>query len=470
MDELERIIVGRLFLQPDYSKLAHLDKSLFSSEKLRRIIAAVEESSKNGNKYDELLISQKTGIELSEIFGLTDGIHKISPENFIEHVKKLRQKKCWGKLFKITEEQKKLYLKGLSPDEAKLFKVFEEIKDTSSIIPHSPQPILTKLDTIEPERVEWLWHNRIPLRKITLLVGDPGDGKSFLTIYLTARVTTGTAWPEIGERTVPGSVLILTAEDGLADTVRVRADAAQADVSKIGIIEGVKDGQTEEFFNVLDHLPALEKAIKIMGDVRLIVIDPLTSYLGQMETNRTAPVRAALAPLAALAEKHNVAVVAVSHLNKNEAMRAIYRTTGSLAFTAAARAVWAVVRDPEDESKRRRFFTPLKTNLSIDPTTLAFTIEDAAVIFESSPVDVTAEDAMSPEGSKESGLVVEACSWLKEALEDGPITSRTILKMGEDNGYSEATLRRAKKRINIVVAKKGFSEGGEWLWRLDNGE
>ena len=238
-----------------------------------------------------------------------------------------------------------------------------------------PGPILISLDSIEPEPVQWLWHNRIPLGKLSLIVGDPGNGKSFLLIYLAAHITTGEAWSDFCSPIQKGSVVILTAEDGLADTVRVRADAAGADVSRIKILEGIinKEGE-QEYFNLVEHLPALEQAIKKTNDVLLVGIDPITAYLGIIDSHKNSSVRGALAPLASLAEKYKTAVIGITHLNKKIDTHAIYRPMGSLAFTAAARSVWAVARDENDETMNRRFFSPLKTNLSKNTNSHSFSI------------------------------------------------------------------------------------------------
>jgi len=332
-------------------------------------------------------------------------------------------------------------------------------------IPHTA--IITPLDSITPRPVRWLWPNRIPSGKLSLLVGDPGEGKSFLSIYVATRVTRGESWPDTEILSRRGSVIIMTAEDGLADTVRIRADAARADVSKIKILEGIlnRDGE-REFFNLNEHLSALEYAMQNTEDLRLVVIDPIAAYLGMLDSHKNSLVRGTLAPIAALAERYEVAVMAISHLNKNTAIEAIYRTMGSLAFVAAARAVWAVSRDKNDETRDRRFFTPIKTNLSINPTTLAFRIVNNRVIFENHPVEINPEDALSNERREETSALGQAVNWLREALEDGPIPSVDIFRMARENHISDATLRRAKDRLGGESYKEGIAQDGRWLWRL----
>lgn len=342
-----------------------------------------------------------------------------------------------------------------------------EIIDSADEPEDGIKPILIDLDSIQPEPVEWLWFNRIPVGKLSLIVGDPGTGKSFLTIYMASHITTGEPWPDIGAPILKGSVIILTAEDGLADTVRKRADASGADVQKIRILEGViTKNEEQEFFNLIDHLPALEQAVIKTDDVRLIIIDPITSYLGKIDSHKNSQVRGVLAPLSNLAEKHKIAIVAVSHLNKSTVLQAIYRTMGSLAFAAAARSVWAISNEEDDSGSIRRLFMPLKTNLSVNPTSLAFKIIDSKVIFDKDPLDLDIEETLSGEGKKDKSALIDAKTWLKEALREGPIRSTEIFRMAKENEISTATLRRAQKELRIEAYKEGILEKGKWYWKL----
>jgi putative DNA primase/helicase len=327
------------------------------------------------------------------------------------------------------------------------------------------------LDSVEPEAVEWLWSNRIPLGKLSLIVGDPGEGKSYLSLYKASRITTGRSWPDIEDPITKGSVILLTAEDGIADTVRVRADLMNADLEKIHIIQGRENPKKEEleFFDLDRHLGILESNIKKIGDVRLVIIDPVTAYLGKLEDSRNTTIRSVLAPVASLAERTRISIIGITHLNKDVTKNAIYRAMGSVAFVAAARAVWAIQRDREDETKQRRFFLPLKSNLSINPTTLAFSIGNEGVIFEPHPVDITADEALSiNEEQEEHGALQDAMEWLKQALEDEPIAATDIYRMAEENRISARTLQRAKKRIKVEAYKEGMAKDRKWYWKLAN--
>jgi putative DNA primase/helicase len=235
-----------------------------------------------------------------------------------------------------------------------------------------PRPVTVCLANVQPEPLHWLWPGRIPLGKLTLIAGDPGLGKSFVTLDVAARVSSGTPWPDLpDEETASGSVILLSAEDDLADTIRPRLDAAGADAARVVALKGVllPESAGVTHFSLAMDIPQLEEVILQVEDVRLVVIDPVTAYLGRADGHKNAEIRGLLAPLAELASAHRVSVVCVTHLNKAAGTKALYRAMGSLAFAAAARAVWLVTRDKDDPA--RRLMLPAKMNLAPEVTGLA---------------------------------------------------------------------------------------------------
>ena len=182
------------------------------------------------------------------------------------------------------------------------------------------QPVLQRMADVKPVALDWLWPGRIPMGRITLLVGRPGEGKSFLTTYMASRVSTGSPWPD-GASCPHGSVILICAEDGAGDTIRPRLDAHWADVQQIHLLSMVRhvghDGQCTEIMFTLADLPALEAALKAVADCKLIVVDPIGSFMGgRTDTYRDNEVRSVLAPVAALAERYGPAVVVVAHRRK----------------------------------------------------------------------------------------------------------------------------------------------------------
>jgi RecA-family ATPase len=204
------------------------------------------------------------------------------------------------------------------------------------------------LKDVEPTEVKWVWPGRIPCGKLTLLVGDPGLGKSFVTLDGGSRISRGRLWPD-GEQAPLGAVIVLSAEDGRADTIRPRVDVLGGDPAKIAVLAAIKQGDAERPFSLAADLPVLEATITAVQAV-LVVIDPLSAYLGKTDSFKDAEVRGLLTPLAALAEKTGVAILAIMHLTKNPAQRAIYRAPGTIGFAAAARVMLAVAAPRQPRS------------------------------------------------------------------------------------------------------------------------
>lgn len=325
---------------------------------------------------------------------------------------------------------------------------------------------------VKPEPIRWLWPGRIALGKVTLLVGDPGLGKSLVTIALAAHVSRGTSWPVDHAQCQRGKVLILSAEDDPADTIRPRLDVADADPSQIHLLKAIRgiDLKTGEpvtrMFSLKRDLVALSAELERLRDVRLVVVDPVSAYLDGTDSHTNADVRALLAPLAELAARHQVAFVAVSHLNKGGQQSALYRVTGSLAFVAAARAVYAVLKAPDDP--RRRLILPVKNNLAPDSSGVAYAIGQAAngspvLEWEPDPVTITAEEALAPvEPDEDRSERDEAAEWLRGALADGPKRTKELMRDARAYGIAERTLQRARRTIGAVVERDGF--GGHCRW------
>ena len=190
-----------------------------------------------------------------------------------------------------------------------------------------------------------------------MLAGHPGLGKSQLALAIVSIVTTGGRFPVNGARAECGSAVILSAEDDAEDTIRPRLDAVGADLARCRVVGAVHDRDDTgrdhmRGFSVVDDMPRLATALAEIGDAVLVIVDPITAYLGATDSHRNAEVRSALTPLTHLAAEHRVAVLAISHLRKSLEGEAIPRVSGSLAFVAAARAAYVVTRDPANENRR----------------------------------------------------------------------------------------------------------------------
>jgi archaellum biogenesis ATPase FlaH len=345
--------------------------------------------------------------------------------------------------------------------------------------------VYTCIANVRPEAVKWLWPGRIPLGELTMIVGDPGLGKSQICASLASIVTNGGLWPVDRTPCEPGSVLILSAEDNIKHTIRPRLDAAGADVSKCHTLEAVKrygdDGsQYEGSFNLAEDLAKLAVLMDHLQDIRLVIIDPVSAYLGGTDSHKNAEVRGMLAPLTALAGSRKAAIVLVSHLTKSQSASALMRVQGSIAFAALCRAVWGVTRD--HDSQTRRLFMPLKNNLGQDKTGLAYEIEStflegiaededqiatSRIMWETQPVEMGADEAFGAALShEERSEVDDAKAFITETLSEGPVKASEVARLAKAAGHSHMTMARAKKAMRIVSAREGFGPGSVWFWRL----
>jgi hypothetical protein len=203
---------------------------------------------------------------------------------------------------------------------------------------------LVTLDTITPEAVNWLWPDRIPIGKLTQIAGDPGVGKSFLSLKIASALSRGEALPGNKKPQSPSSTLILSIEDGYGDTMRPRVDAMGGDPSKIII---PKRG----FIPSTMSIERLERWVKKTGPA-LVIFDPIISFTGRADTSKASEVRAFLSPLMVLAETYSFACIIIVHLNKQGGSKAIYRGNGSIDFVAACRSAFLVAEDPEQPERR----------------------------------------------------------------------------------------------------------------------
>ncbi len=231
------------------------------------------------------------------------------------------------------------------------------------------------LSEVAPRRVEWLWAGRVPKGKLTLLESDPGTGKSAMIMDLAARVSSGRDMPDGTRGGAAAGVVILSAEDDLADTVRPRLDAAGGDTSRILALTTNGDEAGDRLPSLPEEIPLIEQGIERVG-AELVIIDPLVAYFGgKIDSHRDQDVRRVLAALAALAGRTGAAVLVVRHLNKAGGGNPLYRGGGFIGIIAAARSGLLLAKDPENEDLR--VLAVNKGNLAKPAQNLAFLLEEA---------------------------------------------------------------------------------------------
>jgi hypothetical protein len=340
-----------------------------------------------------------------------------------------------------------------------------------------PAARLIRASTLTSRPIEGLWDGRVPLGMLSLFGGDPGLGKSFVTLDLASAVSRGAPAPHGDTPDDPGSVILMSAEDDPARVIVPRLQAAGADLAKIHILESIVISEgIEALPSLRTDMLTIEEAVRGVPDCRLIVVDPVSAYLDGIDDHKNAPLRGVLSPLKALAERLNVAVVLVTHLAKGGGANAKYRAIGSIAYVGAARAYSLFVRDPDDPTGRRVLMLHGKANLGPPPPGLAYVIEDRGdgpgVEWLAETIDKDADtilreiaEAEAQAGDRARSAVRRDCEdWLRQLLAVGPKGAEEVFAQGREAGYSQDQLQRAKVAIGAKSAKKSFGKG--WAWTL----
>jgi putative DNA primase/helicase len=328
-------------------------------------------------------------------------------------------------------------------------------------------PVVVSAADLAPMRVDWLWKGYIPRGAVTILDGDPGLGKSTLTMDLAARVSRGWVMPPApGEATVrdPASVMVLTAEDDASRTIRPRLEAAGADLARVHFWEMTLDESPEPTI-LPDHLPQIEEEID-RTVAALVILDPLMAYFaGSVDTNKDADVRRVLCRFKEMAERTDAAVLVVRHLNKLVGGSALYRGGGSIGIIGAARSALLLGRHPDDSDVL--VLAPVKCNWCQMPEALAFSHESVGEtnrLAWAGEVALTADDVVTAPIEPRRGAIEKAEEFLLNKLSAGPVTHSQILSEAGAAGVSKRTLNRAKANLRIRSDKTDF--GGGWAWSL----
>ena len=310
---------------------------------------------------------------------------------------------------------------------------------------------LINMQDVEVEEVKWLIYPFIPYGKITIIQGDPGEGKTTLVLQIIARLTKGESIVN-EEAKEPINVIYQTAEDGLADTIKPRLLSADADCSKVLVIDDKDTPLTMRDVR-------LEQAI-VETNAKLIVLDPIQGFLGaDVDMHRANEIRPVMKHISELAEKYKCAIILIGHMNKSSMGKSAYRGLGSIDFQAAARSVLIVGRIKDEPEIR--VVCQTKSSLAPEAKSLAFRLSEENGFGWIGDYDVTADDLLS--GSAKGKKKQMAMEFLENTLADGQMPYTELLELAKQKGISEKTLRNAKDELGI----KAKRANNQWYWCLD---
>jgi DNA polymerase-1 len=347
--------------------------------------------------------------------------------------------------------------------------------------------IVTNLISVTPRSIRWLWLNNLARGALELLAGMPSVGKSQIQCQYVACATTGRDWPDGAPGIIPCNVIMLTAEDNTDNTLVPRLIAAGADLGRIKELKAIRRNGREELFLLGEDLAVLEQLIRDWGNVGLVTIDPITSYMGHaknFDSHRATDVRSQLSPLKVLAERTDVAISAVTHPAKNASQRALDHFIGSQAFIAAARLGHLCVEEMEEgengkkQPTGRRLFTDAKPGIKARQPTLVYRVEvvdtncldpdtnlpiKAPVIRWEGESELTADEAIAASKPTKSAYG-EVREFLREILAAGPVSVKIIVERGDERKFSYDQLKRGKRLLNVTAYKQSMN--GPWMWAL----
>ena len=305
--------------------------------------------------------------------------------------------------------------------------------------------------SIHKGELKWLWYPYIPLGKITLVQGDPGDGKSMFMLHLIACITNGSPLPDgtiLNER---HTVIYQCSEDGKEDTIKPRLLSLKADCKKVAFISEEGDPLTIED-------PRIETAL-IETKAKLLIFDPIQAYMpSENDMQNAVRMRFLMKKLSGLAEKYNCAVVLIGHMTKQQGTKNLYRGLGSIDLAAIARSVLMIERDREDPDIRYIF--PIKSNLTAKGTPICFMIDKDMGFCILGPSDYKS-DSTSTDSNRQK-KIDKAEHLLLKLLSLHSMPTRSILEQMKKAGISERTVRTAAKNINITA----FRKDNAWHWML----
>lgn len=324
-----------------------------------------------------------------------------------------------------------------------------------------PNLKLINMEQVEVEKIDWLLYPFIPFGKVTIVQGDPGEGKTTMVLQIIAKLTKGEAVlpsgsdePALEAKTVdlePVNVIYQTAEDGLGDTIKPRLLSAGADCSRVMVID-----DNDQALTMMDA--RLEEAI-IKTKARLVVLDPIQGFLGAaVDMHRANEIRPLMKRVAVLAEKYHCAIILIGHMNKNSNGKSSYRGLGSIDFQAAARSVLIVGRIKDE--LEIRVVCHVKSSLAPEGKSIAFRLDKDTGFEWIGEYDISADDLLS--GDNRGKKIHAAKEFLQEVLASGSVAQTKVAEEAESRGIKKKTLWNAKKELEINSVKIG----NQWFWML----
>lgn len=414
-------------------------------------------------------LQRRSGLREDQVRAFYDGSIPVRVEVFSHKVRCLLQNRLIARQEQLLGQLSALRVKTGENDPDLHGEIIRLETEIAALEPgqDEAEPLSLTLSGVEPRVVPWLWPDFIPLGRATLISGDPGSAKTWFCLDLASRLSRGLPWSDGSPGIGPAKTLYLTIEDDMHDTVRPRIDSLGGDPSMIAVYN------SEQLLHLDLSSPGGLKRLEIeivrLGDVRLVVVDPIIDFSGDVNPNAGEEVRTLLSPLVQLATRLNFALVLVGHLNKAQTLSAIYRAGGSTSgWLGKCRAAFMIFRDLDD--KPLRHVIPIKANLAPqDPPQLEFRIIGGRLDLEISKEEVDPDEQLNPQRGPKPKERDEAVTWLINFFRDrNEVASLEVENAAKAAGISESTLKRARKKAGFAAVQR-FDGPGKSFWAIVRG-
>ena len=468
MNEKEKAVLYVLLENPALLEKVTISPAIFKGRG-RDIFDELQRQFKESQSFSWEEAADKLKLKISQFHDLFDGCYRFDTSRLEFMLKQIEAESLSKEIIILLKKEMESELKTGTVDKLEMIKIRQMFKKWDDL--NSNEQLAKDYDSVKSKDIDWLWTGRIPLGMISLVAGHPGTGKSFFTTWLAAKLSKGELLPGPESKThlKPCSTLLIAAEDDPEQTIKPRLEGNGADFSKIISF-------TEPMKFSLDSIRTLERELDKNRDIKLIVLDPLTAFLGtKTDYFKDPDVRLKLIPLKELAQERKIAIIGVVHFNKKEDAELITRIGGSMAFGGVPRSVLGISydnRETDEDNRDTRLLSSLKMNLDRKPDTLAFKINGSLKIdFEPKPVMIDAEVLFSRESRERKQKQGLADIWLVDYLKENPDQiSREVIKIADEEGIPKSSIYRAKSKLEnqgrLKITETGFGKENKSYWKL----
>lgn len=465
MIDLEKEIVGAFILNVKLFDEIECNANLFHGPHCKAIFKKLKSAHRNGRQMDIgiLAVDLDKKVPASFITGLLDAYPKslATVEVVSEKLRRLKNERLGGEIIEEARCRGEDVLKGMPYDIGKiktLFNELETVNKSKEQLDLENLPLSYRMSKIEEDKITWLWLNYIPSEALTLINGDPNAGKSWFALDMACRVSTGLAWPDLSPNGKPANVYYMTYEDSLSKILKKRIRTLGGDPHHIFAYNSKHPIYL--YLSEEEGIKRIEADIIKIGNVRLLVIDPILDFISASNPNAVEVVRALLTPIISMCERLHIACLMVGHLNKDQMKSAIYRAGGSTGgWMGKARSAFLITRDPDDKNKR--YLYPVKSNYAYpEPVQMEFEIIGGRLEYKA--CDINIEEMLNP---NIKGRPPSASLKVKEILADifrdkDKILSNEVEERLENMGIKKRTVTTVKKEEGY----KSVYDKGQWYW------